>query len=305
MNGLTAGLVLVGGLLLGFLVGRRTGFFSPSSVYIWFMDLDLALFTYIAFAHLDKSNFTFTAMPWPPFDTVVLPTVLMYAVLIVAGWLSAWNLDKATAPAAAAPKVRLVIPAFVRRNLSLLMVAFFIVVFWMEVYHFWDMDKSVFWQNSRYLSIANPTTAGINTLAGRLIHFALPPLGLVLASAGTFFWVRQRRHTAALFFILCIYPFLLALAENSRWAPLYVACVLAIIIFFESIKKYILTVIIGGVAGFLLFLKVLIGRNTPYQGLGGTAQIFALVFSEFRFWPWLISFFLNILQGAQSVANAF
>lgn len=294
-------LVLSVGLILGWLVGRKTGYLAPASVYIWFMNIDLASFILIATGRLNESYREFTAMPWPPFDAVVRPTVVIYGILILAGWISAAKLQKRKMPFQTTQKFW---RAFSSMNSNFILV-FLFVVLCIEMFHFMDINKSILWRNQEYLAIANPHSAGIDTLPGRVIHFLLPPLGLLLVGASAFFWVYRRKQIAILLFLLSVYPFLLALAENSRWAPLYVFAALTVFLFLGGIKRYFLLVLFDWMFGFLLFFKVLIGRNTPYQGLAGTFDIFALMFSGFEFERWTIGFFLNIFQGAQSLANAF
>jgi len=305
MNELLVGLILSGGLILGWLVARKAGFLAPASVYIWFMNMDLALFLCIHFAHLDRSNFAFTAMPWPPFDSVLQPTAMIYGVLIFSGWLSALKLRKRMIPAQSSPRMMAALSRFAGKGSFSTLPIFLFIVLWMEVFHLWDIDKSLLWQNQTYLTIVNPDSAGIDTLLGRLIHFSLRPLGLLLVGAGTFFWAQRRRKTATLFFLLSIYPFLLALAQNSRWAPLYIACVLVVNIFIGTVKRSFHSVIIWGILGLLVFLKVLIGRSTPYQGLAGTVDVFRIIFSNSQPERWILGFFLNVFQGAQNLANAF
>lgn len=304
MNELIAGLVLFCTIFFGWSVARKTGFFSPASIYVWFLNVDLALFLLIVFARLEKTNYTFTAMPWPSFATVLFPTMMIYVVLILAGWLSVFRLRKQKTSVQMNFKTGVVFPYFVRRNFFLILILFLLLILYMEVYHFLDIDRAILWQNQKYLTIANPNSAGIETVMGRLIHFLLRPLGLLLVSAGTFFWVRHRQRTAALFFLLSIYPFLFALAENSRWAPLYIAGMLAVILIFGEIKRYYFSLVFFGSLGFLVFLKVLVGRNTPYQGLGGTVEVLRIIFSDFQLGRWTAGFFLNIFAGAQSLANA-
>lgn len=295
--------VPVMGVILGWAVARKLGIFTPATIYIWFMTVDLIVFLVIADQHLNKADFTFTAMPWPPFDTVVLPVVLLYGVLILVGWLSVLRLRR---PATSNQFLEGLLNALpkVRRDFTFLVAAFLLVVLWMEVFHFWDIDKSLFWSNRQYLLLNDPRSAGIQTLAGRLIHFLLRPLGLVLSSAGAFFWVRGRRHTAALFFLASIYPLLFAVAQNSRWAPLYVAGGLAVLAFFGNIRRSLVPLISGGLFGFILFVKVLVGRNTPYQGLGGTLDVFRVILADLQLQRWGLGFFFNVFQGAQSLANS-
>ncbi len=303
MTEIVAGLVLVGGVILGGSVAYRLGLLSPSSVYIWFTTIDLAVFLIIFYGQLRKSDFTFTAMPWPPFDQVVFPVVLIWGLLILVGWVSTLGLRKREASNQTLEMILDALPKM-GKNFTYLVAAFLFVVLWMEIFHFADLDKSLFWRNSRYLLLADPNAAGIQTLPGRWIHFLLPPLGLVLTSAGAFFWVRRRRVTALLFFLASIYPLLWAVAENSRWAPLYVAGALAVLFFFGNIRRHLFTIVGGAAFGFLLFIKVLIGRSTPYQGLGGTMDVFGVAFSNLQIQRWGIGFFLNVFQGAQDMANS-
>ena len=305
MNEILAGIVLVGGLLLGWSVARRLGFFSPASIYIWFTTVDLGIFLVIAYQHLDKADFTFTAMPWPPFDDVILPVVLIYGLLVSVGWVSVLGLKKPEAATANRVLERLLssLPKM-RKDFTYLIAAFLLLVLWLEVIHFWDIDKGLFWRNDVYLILNDPNSAGIQTLVGRWAHFLLRPLGLVLVGAGAFFWARHRRKTAVLFFLVSIYPLLLAIAQNSRWAPLYIIGGLVVIAFFGDIRRNLLFMVSGGALGLVLFVKVLIGRNTPYQGLGGTIDVFRVIFADLQFQRWGIGFFLNIFEGAQSLANS-
>lgn len=296
-------LVLSVGLILGWLVGRKTGYLAPASIYIWFMNIDLAFFILIATERINESYREFTAMPWPPFDATVRTTVVIYGILILAGWISVVKLRKRKMPFRATQTFWRAFSPMMNSNFIL---AFLFVVLCMEIFHFMDINKSILWRNQEYLTIAKPYSAGIDTLPGRLIHFLLRPLGLLLIGASAFFWVYRRKQIAILLFLFSIYPFLLAFAGNSRWAPLYAFAASMVFIFLGGIKRYFLLVLFDWILGFLLFLKVLIGRDTPYQGLAGTFDIFALVFSKLdEFERWTIGFFLNIFQGAQSLANAF
>jgi hypothetical protein len=303
MNEILIGVVLAGGIVLGWSVAHKMGLFSPASIYIWFMTVDLAVFLIIAYQRLDKTEFTFTAMPWPAFDLVILPVVLIYGILILVGWLSVFRLRKPDAKNHVLEQVLRSLPKF-RKDFTFLIAAFLLLVLWMEIIHFWDIDKNLFWLNNGYLILNDPNSAGIQTPVGRWAHFLLRPLGLVLVSAGAFFWVRRRRNTAVLFFLVSIYPLLLAIAQNSRWAPLYIIGGLAVVALFGDVRRNFLFMGSGGVLALLLFVKVLIGRNTPYQGLGGTIDVFRVILADLQFQRWGIGFFLNIFEGAQSLANS-
>ena len=291
--------------ILGLDVGHRIGLQAPVSVYIWFMNVNLALFLFIFFAQLDKNDFIFTAMPLPPFNSVLLPTILIYSLLIFAGWLSSLGLRKRRLPTSTVLSRRTQrsfagtwnIPNFV-------LWAIFLLVFSMEAFHFWEIDKSILWHNQTYLTIKDPIAVGIHTVVGRMIHFLLLPLGLLLVGAGTFSWMRHRKLTAAVFLLLSIYPFIIALAENSRWAPFYILASLVVLALFGDIRRNLLSAIASGAVAFLVFLKVLIGRNTPYQGLDGTLDIFHIIFSNVQVQMWVVGLLVNVFQGAQSVANA-
>jgi hypothetical protein len=296
-------LVLIVGIILGWIVAHKLGLFAPASIYIWFMDADLALFLLIIYGHLDRDDYNFTAMPWPlAFKEVLVPTTLIYGILIIIGFISVFNLQKRKGWKQIYFKFNF--PRILKRNFSFIVIITFIIILILEIFHFWDIDKSLFWQNNVYLLLNNPDSVGINTLLGRLMHFLLRPLGLLLISAATLFWLRHRIQTTILFALLSIYPFLLALAQNSRWAPLYFAAILLIIIVINP-KKHIRFLIFVSFLTFLIFLKVLIGRNTPYQGLSGTIEIFRLIFSNFQFFKYVVSFLFNIFQGAQNLANTF
>lgn len=280
-------------------------FFSPASVYIWFMMIDLAIFLWIVEMQPNRADYTFTAMPWPLFDSVVLQTVLLQGTLLCAGFLSSVNMRGLHKKIYTIPDVQVAIPKSIRGNLLFITEIFLIATVLLEIYHLWDVDVSILWSNTDYLTINNPDTAGIDTLLGRIIHFLLRPLGLILVGVGAFWATRRRWGFAVLFLFVSVYPFLVAFAQNSRWAPLYLGVALIIVAYFDGIKKNWLFLFSGGVVTFLLFLKVLIGRGTTYQGLGGTDKIFSLIFSDFQILKWIVSFFLNTFLGVQGIANAF
>jgi hypothetical protein len=298
-----AGIVLIVGMILGFIVARKYGLLSPASVYIWFMIIDLVIFLIIAYGHLNKADFTWTAMPWPPFDGVILPVTLIYAILMPLGWISVLGLHKPEAPSQVLEGMLKSLPRL-RKNFTFLVAAFLLLVLWIEIVDFWEIDKGLFWRNNVYLLLNDPGSVGIHSLVGRMSHYLQRPIGLLLVSAGAFFWVRGRRLTGGLFFLASIYPLLMAVAENSRWAPLLVLGGVAVMAFFGNIRRHLPAMAAGSLFGLVLFVKVLIGRNTPYQGLGGTFDVFRVILADLQLQRWGIGFFLNIFEGAQSLANS-
>ncbi len=308
MNEAITILVLVEGVILGWHSARRLGLLSPATVYIGFITIDFAIFAEIFWGRLDKSNFTFTAMPWPDFSAAYPQVVWLSALLILLGWLATLGLKR---------QAKTPMPDFfqqiwqmfprLRQYVSLLLFLLALFVFGMEIFHLWDIDLNILWKNQTYLTINNPVSAGLDTLPGRLIHLALRPLGLLLVAISVFLFVNRRRDWGILFLLLSIYPFLIALAQNSRWAPLYVFSAGLIFLFFGGIKRYFLPILLSGILGFIAFLKVLVGRNTPFQGLSGISDTLSLVFVQFdvQLRRWALGFFLNIFQGAQNIANAF
>lgn len=303
MNDLLGLLILIWGGGLWWLTARRSGVAAPASFYCGFMVIDLSLFELIYLLDLNNSDFIFTAMPWPDFQEVFARTVLVYCVLIVAGPISVIGLSRGKYSVSLRPyssSQRHMISGVYYMYLSAS-----ILIFFMELWHFLEVDWSVLWKNDQYLLLNEPVLAGIRTFPGRLIHFALRPIGLVTAASATFFFLQGQKKLATWLALLTMYPFFWALAQNSRWAPLHIAGIVLILLIFGYRKKHVLHVTGWSVVLFLLLIKVLLGRNTPYQGLGNLGKNFAVIFSNMgQIGFWCIGLFLNIFQGAQNIANS-
>ncbi len=304
MNDVLAFSVVIAGCFLWWITSRHVGALSPASFYIGFMVVDLAFFELICFLGLDSSDIKFTAMPWPDFEPVFAKTVLVYGGLIVAGAVSVVGLRrngrqdneaKGSFPAAR-NAWRPLLPFFL---------GFSILVFLAEILHIIEIDWDVFWKNDQYLLLNSPVLAGVETLHGRLIHFALRPIGLLMVASATFHYLQRRRGLAIWLMLLSVYPFLLALAQNSRWAPVYIAGIVAILLSFGRKRKHFIYAAAWGGVVFLLMIKVLVGRNTPYQGLGNFWEVISVVFANMnQLGFWVAGVFMNVFQGAQNFANS-
>lgn len=307
MNEALTILILLEGVILGWHSARRLGLLAPPTIYIGFLTIDFAVFAEIFLARLDKSNFTFTAMPWSDFGPIYSQVGWLYSLLIFLGWVSTIGLKRYSKTHPDFSEQIWKIFPWLRQHISLLLFFGGVFVFGIEVFHLWDINLKILWQNQIYLTINNPVSAGVNTLPGRLIHLALRPLGLFLVAISVFLFLNRRRGWGTLFLMLSVYPFIIALAQNSRWAPLYVFSAALIFLFFGGGKRYFFPILLSVVLGFITFLKVLVGRNTPFQGIAGISKTLSLVFSRFdvQSQAWIFGFFFNIFQGAQGIANAF
>ena len=291
-------------------ISFKLGFLAPVSVYLWFLVIDIGLFFVIYFNNLSRADFTFTAMPWPDFGEVFLQTTIVHTLLLLLGALSSLGIRKARATSKnnqiISDTLSKMKANFGIQNKNMQFILFFYILFvvFIEIYHFIELDKTVFLSNNTYLMLVNPSSAGFITPIGRLAHLLLPFLGLILVALANYFWFNRSWILSGMIFVLSIYPFLMVFAQNSRWAPLYPMGSVAIGLIFGKRKlEKLLTIITMGFISFALFLKVLVGRGTSYQGLLGTWEIFRLISSDEQAARFLRSIPFNIFQGTQNFAN--
>lgn len=280
---------------------RQTGFFSPIGFFSFFVATDVLIY-YLIINNLIEVD-KFSALPIPNAD------YFKYGYIF-----SAWLIFLAVvASIKLAPsyigirKNILTVFSYQFKYFETVKVQYFYLgfcwaAFLFEVMHFILIDKSLLWSNDTYLLIANPTNLGLMSVASKMLHFILPFIGL-FSFAGFSYWkIRRKIVLANASLILALYPFIWALAQNSRWAPLFL--VVAFIIFFFN-KRQILTFSNLLFFSFLLlvFLKVLIGRNTSYQGIAGIIPTLAMIsFDELN--KIIFGMLSNLFQGAQNFANA-
>ncbi len=274
----------------------------PLLVVLWLL-ADVVFFWILRTYDIFTKLRIFTAQPWYGYEDVSLKATALITISALA--ISVGSLaGRATIPATGG-----------RRRFSDILIGIHAVKFVtfvliitlaaLQILHFVMIDKGLLWYNSLYGKLKNPESHGLHTPFERVIFFFLRPSGLIAAAIGPLIFVRVSRFLGALLLALTLYPLVFGLAENSRYAALLLFIASAAFwIASRGIATKILSTVIA-IFGLATWVKVLILRNSPYQGVVSFVLFWGeLANSDLGFREILWGLLMNTLQATHTVANA-
>lgn len=276
---------------------KRGGVVSPASVHVLYAFGCLALFLIITFLDLGKDDLIFTAMPINDFRPVKEKVMAYYLGIIILG-VVVQRFSRVRR--AGIPTVKTGGKRYSSVNgLPALFVLSLLCV--MSVMHFIELDYETLYRNTEYLRIKDPDGVGISSSFGRIYHFLFRFVGLVATVLFLFYLGSRKYLHAVLSAFLSSYSILLLIAGNSRWVPLYFAVAVAYFLFsgkrLSSISVWLAISLM-----FLSFVKVLLGRESQYQGISEIYNDFAAIQFE-RLGIYIGGFAVNVFEGSFNFAN--
>ncbi|WP_143040609.1 hypothetical protein [Rhodobacter sp. 24-YEA-8] len=169
--------------------------------------------------------------------------------------------------------------------------------------HFLDMDKSVLWYNTNYLTIKTAEDVGLSNEFTIVYHQAFRIVGLLSGMLGVILIFNGRIALGFLFFFLWFYAVLLLYIGNSRWLIIYFSSVaIAVRIFGRGALSrtgfYLLIL-----CALISFIQVIFGRGGDHFGFSVLSnQFFSFSLSDVPFA--LRGILINTFEGALNVANS-
>ena len=289
-------------LLSGFLVyvcARRATIIAPPTVWNIYFFVSLLVYEWAVFTGLSRKHSVFSAMPLDhvaiPYHTVFLFFLAMQLFAIA----TTIGLPKPRSWIIFDTSVVLRYAHILTGGTTLLVMAGLWAV---SAWHFAAIDRDVLWLNYEYKSIKDPDGIGASGIFARLYHFAFRFVGLIAMAASVIYFHRRAWLHLGLSAGLVAYALMFLLADNSRWVPIYFACVAAMNYIVGKRPLGILTWV-NVFLVFATFAKVLSGRSMPKQGVSTISDGFSqLSFSSVP--TYLEGFAINIFPSALNFANA-
>jgi len=278
--------------------------YSPSASFYWIILLNYVILQFyillpsnnIVFSGL-STEFSFTAMPLNFNSKALYAANLQYFLLLTYGWLLTIFFSKTQA---AQYDIHFNFGILTKRQ-QLLITITLITTLILLTLHFFSIDLNKFWYNHTYLLISNPTKLGIKNDLIRGIHFLIPFFGLISAGLILHFYYNRNYINLFLTTPIFLYPLIFMLAQNSRWAPLYFFIMFLYCAISKKGNLIIYCFFIG--IGFIVFLKVLIGRGLYNQGMSSIFDGLYKIRIDSLFF-YFMGFLNNIGEGALGFANA-
>ena len=294
-------LLLVAIFVLVLIFVLKKGFLAPANVFSLFSFGCLLTFYIVHTFEIKEKDVFFSAMPLNGLNPAVTITMLHYSFLVVLGWLACLGI-RATSTSSRLPQLQSHWSKIERAINGKTGTLFLAGLLSMSIVHLIELDKSILWHNNIYQLIKDPKTIGITSEFGRLYHFLFRVVGLICLPLSIFYFRKRNIISFILSTVIASESLAILLAGNSRWVPLYFFCALAFNIQLNRAKISLLNILL-----FLLiivsFLKVLIGRSQPDQGLSQTFNDLALISPSLLF-HYLGGFVINVTEGAIGFANA-
>ena len=281
-------------LFLAFRNSRKSGFFIPANLFIWFNILNVVILTLYAKVSYFAKYKIFSAMPVDDIDTTYSITLLVYTVIIITALLSSYslkrNLDQSQ-------------PSIITINALPLIMLFWGFLFILIFIHFFFLDKDLLLSGNGYLGLNNPSALLLPPQMSRILHFLIKPIGLIAFIIFSFFFAIRQRLMAIIFLSLSFYPLLLIFVQNSRWLPMILVIGLIVFHLYSSRRRIFYKFFLLSLT-LVCYLKAMVGRNTRFQGLADTFEIIKKIEIDMIF-AYISGIFLNAFQGAINLANTF
>lgn len=279
---------------------RRFGFLSAASISAFYIFGCLVVIYLVYFLNLDEADVLFSAMPLPDFSSVINEVFVVYFCLMVIPifWSKNVIVNKGFVSVFINDAISIISERLCSRRIAPYVFISLFLFSAVSLIHFFSMDYEVLRSNTYYLTIKEPSSVGLDGGVGRIYHFLFRYVGLVYAVLFLIFYGSGRYVFSFLSFLIFFYSFLILLIGESRWAPLYMACILG----FSLLRGYYVLVFLSAVVFYFSMQKVLIGRSLFYHGIDHFWDFYEYIgYSDiFRT---LFGMVINVFEGGMNFAN--
>jgi hypothetical protein len=287
-------------LYLTLLSYKRNGVFSATFIHCFYCIGCMITMLIVFHFGIKKNDVLFSAMPLSDFSSVILPTFIIYTLLIATALaINISSYRNKNIPTnklyESLPHLKLLLNS---RKISQLILFISCTFIFCHSIHFISINHNVLMSNTNYLSIKDPNLIGLTNPLGRIYHFLFRYIGLVFAGLSCLYFLSSKKFMGYLTLLVTLYPFIFLLAGNSRWAAFYF--VIPTLVFLVEKKKGYAFISFS----FMLIIlqKVLIGRSLFYHGLSHTFDYLTADRTE-SITLQILSIVINIFEGAMNIGN--
>lgn len=272
------------------------------TVLYWVTQQALTKFDFMA------AGVYFSAMPMRNLDLVIVDTLLFYCMVTSMCMAACITVRPGAYKTIFGDRnLRVSINAirdYLQQGRSTSSLSYALVALWaLTIWHFLDLDKSVLWYNTDYLTIKEPDKVGLSSEVTAIYHHGFRLVGLLSGLIGVILVTGGRVGIGLMFLGLWLYAVGMLYIGNSRWLMIYSLSIgIAIRIFGRGFwSKAIFWTMIG--VSVLAFSQVIYGRTRGIYGISVVLdQALAFHLSDIPFA--IRGLLINSFEGALNVANS-